>query len=123
MYRSKNLVFILAFILMPAAAQNKAFTVTFQSAIEPIVINQIHQWEILVLTNAGVPVTNADITVDGGMPAHNHGLPTAPKVTENLGDGRYRVEGLRFHMSGYWEIRFTIKAGGKEDTATVTLEL
>ena len=34
------------------------------------------------------------------MPEHNHGFPTAPRVTENLGEGDYLLEGMRFNMGG-----------------------
>jgi len=89
----------------------------------PIPINRIHGWELVVLTAGGEAVTGAEITVDGGMPAHDHGLPTRPRVTEELGGGRYRVEGLRFHMGGIWEIVVTIEAAGRRDTVTISIEL
>ena len=69
------------------------------------------------------PVTKAEISIDGGMPDHDHGLPTDPQVTGNLGDGRYRVEGLRFHMQGQWELKITIRADNMEDVVTISLEL
>lgn len=99
------------------------FQVSYESALKPIVINQIHQWIIQVQTLDGAPVTEAEISIDGGMPDHDHGLPTDPQVTGNLGDGRYRVEGLRFHMQGYWELKITIQADNKEDVVTISLEL
>jgi len=99
------------------------FEVSFISSLEPIPINRIHSWELTVVTAAGEAVGNAEITVEGGMPAHDHGLPTRPRVAEELGDGRYRVEGLRFHMAGRWEIWVTIRAQGRTDTVTIPLDL
>ncbi len=99
------------------------FQVSFESELKPIVINQIHQWIIQVQTLDGVPVSKAEISIDGGMPDHDHGLPTDPQVTEDLGDGRYRVEGLRFHMQGQWELKITIQADNMEDVVTISLEL
>ena len=99
------------------------FQVSFESELKPIVINQIHQWIIQVQTLDGVPVTKAEISIDGGMPDHDHGLPTDPQVTGNLGDGRYRVEGLRFHMQGQWKLKITIRADNMEDVVTISLEL
>ena len=99
------------------------FQVSFESDLKPIVINQIHQWIIQVQTLDGAPVTKAEISIDGGMPDHDHGLPTDPQVTGNLGDGRYRVEGLRFHMQGQWELKITIRVDNKEDVVTIFLEL
>jgi hypothetical protein len=98
------------------------YTVSFESSLTPIEINQMHTW-ILRVTTAGKPVPNAELSVTGGMPEHDHGLPTRPRVTENLGDGNYRLEGMRFHMQGYWEVSIAIEADGKTDTVTVTLSL
>jgi len=45
------------------------------------------------------------------MPAHRHGMNYAPGV-KALGGGRYRAEGLLFHMPGEWEFVFVLRAGG-----------
>jgi hypothetical protein len=68
-------------------------------------------------------VEGATIAVDGGMPQHRHGMPTAPQVTEYLGEGRYRVEGLKFSMSGWWELRFDISSPAGTDKVTFNLVL
>jgi hypothetical protein len=57
------------------------------------------------------------------MPQHGHGLPTAPQVTEYLGNGDYLVEGMKFQMGGWWEVRFNITAGDLNDTITFNLTL
>ncbi len=100
-----------------------AFRVTYTSSIDPVGINEMHEWTLHVETAEGEPVEDAEIGVGGGMPAHNHGLPTAPRVTENLGGGDYRVQGLRFHMRGQWIVTFEIRASGIEDTVTFNLKL
>ena len=110
-------------LVMPAWAASGEFQVTYTSTIDPIAINKMHEWVLDIKTGDGTPVTDAEIVIDGGMPAHNHGLPTNPKVTQDLGQGKYRVEGVRFHMAGYWEMRVTIKANGVEDTVVISLEL
>jgi hypothetical protein len=56
------------------------------------------------------------------MPAHGHGLPTVPTLRE-LGDGRYLVEGVKFHMPGAWVMAFRIKAGAVVDSVRFALEL
>jgi hypothetical protein len=92
------------------------------SSLEPIEINQMHSWT-LHITADDEPVADAALTVEGGMPAHDHGLPTRPRITEELGEGDYRLGGMRFHMQGDWEISIEIKAGGKTDTVVVMLTL
>ncbi len=59
----------------------------------------------------------------GGMPQHGHGLPTKPRITKNLGDGKYLVEGMRFSMNGWWEIKFDIDSGNRKDSVTFNLVL
>ncbi|MDH3747188.1 MAG: FixH family protein [Gammaproteobacteria bacterium] len=99
------------------------FQVQYASNLEPIVINKIHSWILQVESADGKAVTGAEITIDGGMPEHNHGLPTLPRVVEELGEGRYRVAGMRFHMGGYWELRISIAAGSRRDDVLITLNL
>jgi hypothetical protein len=57
------------------------------------------------------------------MPLHNHGLPTDPKMTAELGGGDYRVEGMRFHMNGDWELTVTVDVDGRRDTVVIPLTL
>lgn len=102
---------------------NGLFNVSYSSDLDPVAINQMHSWTLLVTTPDGQPVEDAVILVDGGMPQHGHGLPTQPQVTEYLGNGRYRVEGLRFQMGGWWEVKFDITAAEQNDDITFNLAL
>jgi YtkA-like len=104
-------------------SEHGLFAVSYESLLKPIVINRMHSWILTVKNADGEPVDDARITVDGGMPAHNHGLPTQPRVTQNLGEGRYKVEGLRFHMQGHWELKIGIESGGVTDTVIIPLDL
>jgi hypothetical protein len=99
------------------------FTVSYESALQPIEINRIHQWVLHIESESGEFVTGANIEVTGGMPAHDHGLPTRPRVIEELEDGNYRLDGMRFHMAGDWELTIIIVADGKTDTVIVALHL
>lgn len=99
------------------------FVVSFTSALDPIAINQMHSWTLHVETADGAPVENAMIQVSGDMPEHRHGMPTQPQVTQNLGDGDYLVEGMRFQMGGWWAVTFVIDADGVQDSVTFNLRL
>ena len=99
------------------------YEVSFTPATDPIAINQIHSWTLHVKTADGKAVDDATITVGGGMPQHGHGLPTRPEVTQNLGNGDYLVEGLKFQMTGWWEVRYDIVANGQPDGITFNLVL
>lgn len=52
---------------------------------------------------------NAKIMLEGGMPAHHHGLPTTPVVSWFAADNLYQIKGLKFSMPGDWFLRFHIK--------------
>ena len=104
-------------------AHAEELTVTWSAIDGPVEINRMHSWILSVKNQEGEPVTGAEIEVVGGMPAHDHGLPTAPRVTEELGDGNYRLDGVRFHMGGDWEMTFTIRVGEVESIVVVELRL
>src|SRR3712207_3340885 len=104
-------------------SDNGLFRGTYVSRADPIKINQIHSWMLHVETPDGVPVEDAEIRVDGDMPQHGHGLPTQPLVTQNLGNGDYLVEGMKFQMMGWWVVDFYITADGHSDMVRFNLLL
>jgi hypothetical protein len=88
-----------------------------------LAINQIHDWIVHLENSDGVPVENAVIEVGGGMPQHNHGFPTSPEITQELGSGDYQLKGVKFNMAGWWELQLTISADNESDTVTFNLIL
>ncbi len=84
------------------------YLVTLQPPAQPAAINQLHSWQVKLSTPDGMPVAHARIAVDGGMPQHGHGLPTKPEVTRELPGGGYVIEGMKFSMTGWWEIKLAI---------------
>ncbi len=57
------------------------------------------------------------------MPEHDHGLPTRPRVTRELGAGDYLVEGMKFHMHGAWQVTFAISTQEATDSVLFDVEL
>lgn len=98
--------------------EQNIYLVEAHSLVTPIDINKMHAWEITVRTPSGEPVSNAHIDVSGGMPQHGHGFPTQPRVTKELGDGRYLLEGMKFSMSGWWEIKMAVSSKLGTDRVT-----
>jgi hypothetical protein len=81
-------------------------------------INQMHSWTVLLATPDGAPVPGATFAVDGGMPQHGHGLPTRPRVTRETARGTYQLDGMKFSMTGWWEVKLDIRAPQGPDTVT-----
>ena len=81
-------------------------------------INQMHSWKVKLATADGAPVHGARFVVDGGMPQHGHGLPTQPRVTREVEDGTYALEGMKFSMTGWWEVKLDIQAPQGVDKVT-----
>lgn len=96
----------------------RKYVVTLQPPATPAAINQLHSWQVRVASSAGAPVAHARITVDGGMPQHGHGLPTRPQVTQELPSGTYLIEGMKFSMTGWWEIKLAIDSPEGADRVT-----
>jgi len=99
------------------------FVISYEPGLQPVAINRMHSWVVHVETAEGSPVANASVTLIGGMPDHDHGLPTVPRSTQYLGEGDYLVEGIKFHMNGRWEITISIEAEGGSDVVTFELQL
>ena len=98
-----------------------SFRVSYRSDLDPVPVNKIHGWTLKVETADGRPVTDVVIDIDGDMPEHGHGLPTQPEVTQDIGDGTYIVEGMKFSMPGWWEIKLYMKTQDREEGVTFNL--
>lgn len=105
-------------LAMTHTTAEKNFIVTLQAPATPAAINQIHSWQLRLTSPTGVALSNVRIAVDGGMPQHGHGLPTRPQVTPPLADGSYRIDGMKFSMTGWWEIKLTIQSDAGIDKVT-----
>ena len=86
-------------------------------------VGRLHAWTLHVARADGTPVTDANIAIDGDMPQHLHGLPTRPRMTRNLGNGDYLVEGVKFQMGGWWVMDFEVTAAGRTDRVRFNLQL
>ena len=80
-----------------------------------VAIGKFQTWILALRAAGGAPVTGAVIAIAGGMPGHGHGLPTQPQVTEELRDGRYRIEGVKLNMVGAWVIEVFVETAAGRD--------
>jgi len=102
---------------------DKGFKIEIYSELSPLSINTIHSWHIRVLDRDDEILELEELNVFGGMPEHDHGLPTQPRVTMRLDNGDYLLEGVRFHMQGHWELQIEFQYAGVDDTAIIDFEL
>lgn len=110
------------FGLGPRASAGGRYVATLEPAT-PLRPRHMQTVRVTVRDAEGLAIDEAQITIDGGMPQHGHGLPTRPRVTKNLGDGIYEIEGVRFNMGGWWEFKLAIAGSHGADTVTFNLNL
>ena len=129
-----KLLFTGLFLWLPATnvwSQSTTFSLTTSrgstleifSELDPLAINTIHSWELVLSAADGAPLNGAQMSVIGGMPDHDHGLPTSPVVTGEIAPGRYLLEGVRFHMPGRWLLTFDVTSAQGQESATLDFQL
>lgn len=102
-------------------ATTDAWEVELVVTPDPIPVNEHFTAEVAVRARAdGGPPTS--VRVDADMPAHGHGMNTEPRLSP-LGEGRWRVEGLLFHMPGSWELYVDVGEGQALERAAFPVEL
>jgi hypothetical protein len=105
-------------LALEKASATGAYRVALVPPAEAPAINQMHSWKVKLTSPAGLPVGSARLGVDGGMPQHGHGLPTRPRVTREIEDGTYLLEGMKFSMTGWWEVKLDIQGPLGQDRVT-----
>jgi hypothetical protein len=88
------------------------FMIAFRPEPLRIEVGQPFMLLMNVCTKGGDPAEL--VQVDATMPDHKHGMNYAPTL-KGTGEGRYRVDGLLFHMPGSWEVAFDVRPADKPD--------
>lgn len=107
----------------PRTSAQNVYTATIDPPAQPLKPRRMYALQVSIRDAAGKPVEGAQIAIDGGMPQHGHGLPTQPRVTRSLGEGRYEIEGLRFNMGGWWELHLAVTSPAGSDRITFNLQV
>ena len=92
-------------------ADSPAYLVAFRTLPAAIEVGRHFIVELIVYPKAGPGAADL-VRVDAFMPEHGHGMNYKAAVIP-LGAGRYRAEGLMFHMPGRWDFVFDVRAAGK----------
>ena len=106
----------------PRASAKQLYKVTLQPR-QLLRLRQLQSVPVLIVDASGHPIDGAAVSIDGGMPEHAHGLPTRPRISRSLGNGMYEIEGLRFSMGGWWELKLAIDSPAGTDSVTFNLSL
>ncbi len=101
---------------------NGLYSVAVVSAA-PLVKGRLQTVRLEIADQQGAPVSGAAITVDGGMPQHGHGLPTKPRARAASDAGQYVVDGVKFNMGGWWELKFAVSTAAGSDSVTFNIRL
>jgi len=96
--------------------------VSYAPSSAPVAVNTLQTWVLTLTDPGGHPIADAQVEVAGDMPEHGHGLPTVPQV-RSLGSGRYLLEGLKFHMPGWWVVKVRVTTVSSTDEVTFNLKL
>lgn len=104
-------------------SESGLYRATIRPEGDSIPQGRLQRWTLHLESPNGAPVDVCDITVDGGMPQHGHGLPTKPRVTRHLGAGDHLVEGMKFNMGGWWVVKFRISAAAGADSVVFNVKL
>jgi hypothetical protein len=110
---------------LPAAACPLAATALRQGDVQaawvvdgaPIAVGRLFAIQVWLC-----PADATLARVDAVMPEHRHGMNYRPSLRA-LGDGRWRAEGLMFHMAGRWELRLDVDRGGRSERLLDTITL
>ena len=69
-----------------------------------------------------IDVPASQIEVDARMPDHGHGMLQYVEI-ERVGPGHFRVNGMRLHMVGYWDLTVDVSRGAWTERAQFPIEL
>jgi len=97
------------------------YSVGFRTHPEKIAVGKHFSVELMVCPKGGAKLAE-HLRVDAHMPDHKHGMNYKAEVSP-VSEGRYRANGLMFHMPGRWEFIFDVRAGGKTDRLTQSVVL
>jgi hypothetical protein len=92
---------------------SQRFELSYRTVPERIGIGRHFVLEVAACPRAGMAAPEA-LRVDASMPEHRHGMNYKASVA-NLPGGRFRADGLMFHMAGRWELVFELRGAGRTD--------
>jgi hypothetical protein len=108
---------------LEARSEGGHYRIGARPAAPPVSLHEMHDWIVRIERMEGSSELPTTVLFDGGMPSHGHGFVTRPRVTQNLGDGEFLVEGVKFHMPGPWMLRITVKSHTGSDQVALPVTI
>ncbi len=100
-----------------------SYRIVCQVLADPIPVNEPFDMNVWVLDrNDEVAAEYDAVSIDAAMPHHRHGMNQYPAVTK-IEAGRYHVDGMLFHMPGYWEIYVDVANGPAVERGQVSVDV
>ena len=106
--------------LAAAVLQQGTAQATWKVESAPIVVGKHFALEVQVC-----PADAVLTRVDATMPEHQHGMNYRPSIRRvgDVNQGRWRAEGLMFHMPGRWQLRLDVQTAGRTEKLIDTVML
>lgn len=104
-----------------ARIESHDHVVVFRTRPPRVAVGEFFSVEAVVCARGSGPAPTV-LRVDAIMPEHRHGMNYRATVSAQ-GEGRYRAEGLLFHMPGRWQLLFDVATGGRTERLVSDLVL
>ena len=89
--------------------KGEATTVIAVPKPDKIIVGEQFEMDLMICSDVAKTTVSS---VDATMPRHGHGMNYKPSLKRES-TGRYRAEGLLFHMPGQWQLSVRIDENGK----------
>jgi hypothetical protein len=95
--------------------ESKDLVLAYRTVPAPIAVGKHFAVDTVVCARGGAGASG--LRVDAQMPEHRHGMNYRATVKPQ-GDGRFRADGLLFHMPGRWQFVFDVETGTRRERLT-----
>jgi len=99
---------------MPSIQHEDEYSLSYQFSDNPIELGKHFSISIWVCKDDRL-IDIDRLRADAIMPSHGHGMNYDPEIT-SLELGKFKANGLLFHMPGDWQIIFDVFLGKKKYT-------
>lgn len=94
---------------------SKALHANYSVIGSSIPLNKIHNWTVQLSHNYNRSLKGANMMLSVTMPEHLHGMTTKPVISKGTKEGEFFIEGMNFHMPGWWELTLDVDGYGSRD--------